>query len=90
MGSRLDRVTEERLKTIEGLRARGIDPYPHTYRPSHTAAGARVLCEREGERTRPVSVGGRIIAKRKMGKMAFLDLRDGSGKLQASLRRDLL
>jgi lysyl-tRNA synthetase, class II len=90
MGSRLDRVTEERLKTIEDLRARGIDPYPHTYHPSHTTADARALCGREGERTRVVSVAGRITAKRKMGKMAFLDLRDGSGKLQASLRRDLL
>ena len=90
MGSRLDRVTEERLKTIEDLRARGIDPYPHTYRPSHTTVAARALCEREGERSRPVSVAGRIMAKRKMGKMAFVDLRDGSGKLQACLRKDLL
>ncbi len=90
MGSRLDRVTEERLKTIEGLRERGIDPYPHTFRPSHSASAARLLCESEGERTRPVSVAGRVMAKRKMGKMAFLDLRDGSGKLQTCLRKDLL
>ena len=90
MGSRLDRVTEERLKTIEGLRAKGIDPFPHTYHPSHSASDARALCEREGERTQTVSVAGRVMAKRTMGKMAFLDVRDGSGKLQACLRKDLL
>ena len=90
MGSRLDRVTEERLKTLEDIRARGIDPYPHTYHPSHSTSGARATCEREGERTQVVSVAGRVIAKRKMGKMAFLDIRDGSGKLQACLRKDLL
>jgi len=90
MTSRLDRVTEERLKTIRDLRSRGVEPYPHTYRPSHTAADARALCEREGERTQAVSLAGRVMAKRKMGKMAFLDLKDGSGKLQLCLRRDLL
>ena len=90
MTSRLDKVTEERLKTIQELRERGVDPYPHTYRPSHTAAGARELLESEGERSRTVSVAGRVMAKRKMGKLAFLDIRDGSGRLQASLRRDLL
>ncbi len=90
MTSRLDRVTEERLKTIHDLRSRGVEPYPHTYRPSHTAADARALCEREGERTQAVSLAGRVTAKRKMGKMAFLDLKDGSGKLQVCLRRDLL
>lgn len=90
MTSRLDRVTEERLKTIHDLRSRGVEPYPHTYRPSHTAAEARALCEREGERSQVVSLAGRVMARRKMGKMAFLDLKDGSGKLQVCLRRDLL
>ena len=90
MTSRLDRVTEERLRTIKDLRSRGVEPYPHTYRPSHTAAEARALCEREGERSQVVSLAGRVMARRKMGKMAFLDLKDGSGKLQVCLRRDLL
>ncbi|MBN1856009.1 MAG: lysine--tRNA ligase [Dehalococcoidia bacterium] len=90
MTSRLDRVTEERLKTIQDLRARDIDPYPHTYHSDHTAAAARALCEREGERTQVVSIAGRVMARRKMGKMAFLDLMDASGRMQVCLRRDLL
>ena len=90
MTSRLDRVTEERLKTIQELRERGVDPYPHTYHPSHTTAAARELLDSEGERSRTVSVAGRVMARRKMGKLAFVDLRDGAGRLQASLRRDLL
>ncbi len=90
MTSRLDRVTEEHLRTIQDLRSRGVEPYPHTYRPSHTTTEARALCEREGERSQVVSLAGRVMARRKMGKMAFLDLKDGSGKLQVCLRRDLL
>jgi len=90
MTSRLDRVTRERLATIQGLRERGIDPYPHSYNVTHTAVAAHELLKAEGERSRRVSVAGRVVAKRKMGKLAFLDLRDGTGKLQASLRKDLL
>ncbi|MDO8716677.1 MAG: OB-fold nucleic acid binding domain-containing protein, partial [Dehalococcoidales bacterium] len=32
-----------------------------------------------------VTVAGRITARRKMGKIAFMDLRDGSGKIQLLL-----
>jgi len=90
MTSRLDRVTEERLKTIQDLRARDIEPYPHTYHPSHTVAAARALCESEGENKQVVSIAGRVMARRKMGKMAFLDLMDASGRRQVCLRRDSL
>ncbi len=90
MGSRLDRVTEERSKSIEDLRARGIDPFPHVYRPTFSIHDTHALCECEGERTRVVSIAGRVMAKRKMGKMAFLDVRDTSGKIQVCLRKDLL
>ncbi len=90
MGSRLDRVTEERLRTVACLREDGVDPFPHIFRPSCSTRAARELLEREGERTTVISIAGRVMAKRKMGKMAFLDVRDASGKLQVSLRKDLL
>jgi lysyl-tRNA synthetase class 2 len=88
MTSRLDRVTEERLAALSALRARGVEPYPHAYCRTHTIAAARALCQAEGERTRVVSVAGRVMARRRMGKMTFIDLMDGSGRLQASARRD--
>ncbi len=37
-----------------------------------------------------MSLAGRIVSKRSIGKMSFLDIRDGSGKMQLSLRYDLL
>jgi lysyl-tRNA synthetase class 2 len=37
-----------------------------------------------------VSLAGRIISRRSIGKMSFLDVRDSSGKIQLSLRYDLL
>jgi len=37
-----------------------------------------------------MSLAGRIMSKRSIGKMSFLDIRDSSGKVQLSLRYDLL
>ncbi|MBI2859290.1 MAG: lysine--tRNA ligase, partial [Chloroflexi bacterium] len=36
-----------------------------------------------------ISLAGRVTAARHMGKMSFLDLRDGSGRIQASFRSDV-
>ncbi len=83
MGKRLEIITRQRLDKVRRLRERGIDPYPNTYRRTHTAREARDLFESGGQTVGPVSVAGRITALRHMGKASFLDLRDGSGRIQA-------
>jgi lysyl-tRNA synthetase class 2 len=90
MTSRLERITEQRLDSLSRIRARGVDPYPHSYHPSHTIREAMTLFEQQGERSQDISLAGRIISRRSIGKMSFLDIRDGSGKIQLSLRYDLL
>ena len=90
MTSRLERVTEQRLDSLSRIRARGIDPYPHSYHPSHTIRETITLFEGQGEGSQDISLAGRIVAKRSMGKMSFIDIRDSSGKIQLSFRYDLL
>jgi lysyl-tRNA synthetase class 2 len=90
MTSRLERITEQRLDSLSRIRARGIDPYPHSYHPSHTIREAITLFEQKGKSSQDISLAGRIMSKRSIGKMAFFDIRDGSGKIQLSLRYDLL
>ena len=90
MPSRLERITEQRLASLSRIRARGIDPYPRSYHPSHTVQEAIAAFEEQGERCQDMSLAGRIMARRSMGRMAFLDIRDSSGKIQLSLRHDLL
>ncbi len=90
MTSRLERITEQRLDSLNRIRARGIDPYPHSYHPSHTIREAIALFEQQGENSQDISLAGRIMSKRSIGKMSFLDIRDSSGKIQLSLRYDLL
>ncbi len=43
-----------------------------------------------GARSEEVTAAGRITALRLMGKAAFLDIRDASGRLQVHLRQDIL
>ena len=67
-----------------------MDPYPHSYRPSHTIREAVTLFEQQCATPQDISLAGRVMSKRSIGKMSFLDIRDRSGKLQLSFRYDVL
>jgi len=85
MASRADDISHSRREKLDRIRARGIDPYPPRYHRSHTTEQAITLLEEveEGQtENRAVSIAGRITAIRKMGKSAFFDIHDGSGKIQ--------
>ncbi|MFC1905633.1 lysine--tRNA ligase [Chloroflexota bacterium] len=92
--SRLERIVEQRLEKLEKLRSQGINPYPNRYHRTHNAQEASALFikyEQEPEflSNLELSLAGRITASRFMGKIAFMDVRDGSGKMQIFLTRDL-
>jgi len=79
--SRLDDITNQRLEKLRKLRdERQLNPYPPRYHRSHTSKEAIVLFE-EGQEIE-VSLAGRITAIRGMGKAVFMDMRDGSGRIQ--------
>lgn len=83
-----------RLEKLQRLRDRGMDPYPHRYDRTHTSRQAVDLLERAEEarsgedeaRTEAVSVGGRIVRYRAMGRATFADMRDGEGSIQLLFR----
>ncbi len=90
-----ERIEQPRLEKLSRLKDRGLDPYPHKFHRSHTAREAvrlyQELLEKDPEATLAgISLAGRIIASRFMGKAAFFDIRDGSGKIQVFFRRDSL
>ena len=94
MTSRLDRVTQQRRRKLERIRARGINPYPYGYHRSHTTQQATVLLKQQEDSGQTgamvVNVAGRITANRPMGKISFLDIGDGSGKIQLYFHHDRL
>ncbi len=89
MLSRLDVLVQHRLEKLEKIRALGVDPYPPRYHPSHTAQQVIDLLAVEPQSPpAEVSVAGRVMAQRAMGKASFMDLRDASNKVQLYLRKD--
>ena len=86
MTTRLDRITQQRRQKLDRIRARGINPYPPRCQRSHTTQQAVALLkqqEESGKTEAPViNIAGRVMAIRRMGKSAFADIRDGSGKIQ--------
>jgi lysyl-tRNA synthetase class 2 len=88
---------QHRKVKLEELRKLSIDPFPHRYSRSHTTQEATDFLVQsepgstdEAYRTASVSVAGRVVAMRTMGRASFLNIQDGSGRLQLHLRRDLL
>jgi lysyl-tRNA synthetase, class II len=81
-------IRRDKLKQLQSL---GIDPYPAPIYPVNTT----VLHIREnykGEANavdfRDVSVAGRIMGIRDMGKASFAVLQDSTGKIQLYIKRD--
>jgi len=89
MSTRLEQVAQQKLDSLNRIRTSGVDPYPGSYHPSHSTEEATALFMQANTESQ-VSLAGRIIAKRSMGKMTFLDIRDGSGKIQLCFRQGSL
>lgn len=88
-GNTLD-LSEQRIirrKKLEDLRAAGRDPYIHeTYNvDSYSSEIKDKFSEYEDKE---VSISGRIMTKRVMGKASFCDVQDKDGRIQVYIRRD--
>ncbi len=93
MTSRLEHITTQRQEKIERLRLKGINPYPASYKRSHTSTTATALLNQQESscaEAAEINLAGRITALRRMGKISFANLMDGSGKLQLFFRLDNL
>ena len=92
LSERQRELHQQRRQKAESLRAAGSDPYPARTSRTHTLAQAKaefVAFEEAASGAAPsVVVAGRVTALRNLGKIAFLDLRDGSGELQLHCGRD--
>ncbi len=95
----LSELQQVRLAKVARLREQGHDPYPTTAERTHTAAAALEAftvaetaepsgLDADGNLAEPVTVVGRIVAQRQMGKSLFMPVEDGSGRLQLYLRKN--
>ncbi|MAH13794.1 MAG: lysine--tRNA ligase [Verrucomicrobia bacterium] len=79
-----------RLQKLQNLRDADADPYSGNCDQTHTSAQAKALYEKLGleETDETVSVAGRIVTFRVMGKATFLKIQDREGVLQIYVKRD--
>jgi len=78
---------EIRLEKLKALRAKGIDPFAiERYDRTHVAA--EVISDFESLEGKEVSIAGRVVSYRPMGKASFAHLQDASGRIQAYIKAD--
>ena len=70
------------------MREGGFNPFQSNWEQSHTSEEALGLPVEDEENGPEVSVAGRIIAFRLMGKASFLKILDRAGKIQSYVRKD--
>ncbi|HLP28957.1 MAG TPA: amino acid--tRNA ligase-related protein, partial [Candidatus Didemnitutus sp.] len=78
-----------RIEELHELRAMGVEPFPASFNRSHHAH--QILSAFSDERPDEMSaitVAGRIMAMRKMGKATFCHIQDVSGRIQIYLKKD--
>ena len=77
-----------RRNSLNELRAMGIDPYPAAEYVTN-AFSTDIKAEfKDDEEPRQVSVAGRIMSRRVMGKASFVELQDSKGRIQVYITRD--
>jgi lysyl-tRNA synthetase class 2 len=77
-----------RRQSLEELRALGIDPYPAAEFPTN-AFSTDIRTEfKDDADPREVSIAGRMMSRRVMGKASFVELQDSKGRIQVYITRD--
>ena len=83
-----DQVKVRRDK-LEALRAEGRDPYVQT-KYEVTSSAKEIKENYEALECKTVTLAGRLMSKRGMGKVSFCDLQDNTGRIQLYVRFDAM
>ncbi len=76
-----------RRQSLQELRNMGIDPYPAAEFPVN-ATSEDIKANFKDDEKREVTIAGRLMGKRIMGKASFAELQDGKGRIQLYISRD--
>ncbi len=83
---------QQRLRNLASLVERGFEAYPYGYRATHTAAELHAAIPDPAPGTswdeQVVTVAGRAMTVRGMGKVTFVTLQDATGRIQAYFQKD--
>ena len=83
----LNELLKVRREKLSAMKESGNDPFIKT-KYDVTANANEIKADYAGFENKDVSLAGRIIARRIMGKASFVTLRDGYGDIQLYVKRD--
>ncbi|MBU1245386.1 MAG: lysine--tRNA ligase [Nanoarchaeota archaeon] len=86
-----NQLIAQRKQKLKNILDQGINPYPNKYKKTHSTL--EILTEnkklKQGEKSKKkVSIAGRIMTQRIMGKASFAHIQDESGKIQIFATQD--
>lgn len=84
---KLSEVLQIRRDKLEALKNEGKDPFQITSY-TRTAYAQPIVDAFDDYEGKEVSIAGRMMSRRIMGKASFIDVRDASGRIQSYVRRD--
>jgi len=89
MAVQLSEQEKVRREALDKLRNLGIEPYPQAeYTVSHKSDEILQNFEEGSDAFQGITIAGRIMSKRIMGKASFIEIQDASGRIQVYVTRD--
>lgn len=83
---------EQELRRIEELgllREAGVNPYPHNFEKTHNSTNIlNGFSDENPDEFKDVSIAGRIMSLRRMGKVTFAHIQDQEGRIQVYIRKN--
>ncbi|HEB01547.1 MAG TPA: lysine--tRNA ligase, partial [Candidatus Portnoybacteria bacterium] len=86
----IEDLKKTRLKKLAKIKKAGINPYPSQTKRTHTCQEALADFKKLSRSKRKIVLVGRICSIRIHGKSTFIHLADGTDKIQAYLKADVL
>jgi len=84
--SSLKQIIDFRLEKLQKIKDSGVNPYPYSYSVSHKSED--ILKDEKQLDGKTITIAGRIMSLRKMGKASFCHVQDDAGRIQIYVRRD--
>ncbi len=82
----LSQIINYRMEKLSKLKEMGFEPYPYKYERTHSSID--IINNYEKVEDQNVSISGRVMALRKMGKASFVHIMDAFGQIQVFIKKD--
>ena len=86
--SAFDELKRQRIEKLKNLRNSGVNPYAYAYDRTHLSNEIIEKLHAKQKDVQEVSVAGRIMSMRRMGKASFAHVMDRTGRIQIYIKRD--